>query len=110
MWEYKYVREEERPVHRFRGAAPAQVLAVFSECTFHSRGNETRRSRELGSGFTRSFVACQWPGTTALQSHLGAVFTSKSEGTCEAPASVQLFFKKKKSATSDRFSSKTIVC
>lgn len=37
-------------------AAPIMILAVFSECTFHSRENESGRSRELRFGFTQSLI------------------------------------------------------
>lgn len=37
-------------------ATPIMVLAVFSECTFHSRENESGRSRELRFGFTQSLI------------------------------------------------------
>lgn len=37
-------------------SAPIMVLAFFSECTFHSRENESERSRELRFGFTQSLI------------------------------------------------------
>lgn len=51
-------------------AAPIMALAFSSDCTFHSRENESGRSRELSTGFTAGRL---------LRRRLSGVFTSERE-------------------------------